>query len=305
MVLTYEGHDITRYVSIAKCICRDVSCGRADSMELVFHHAAAWYQWKPKVDDTISASLDGFSTGKMFLNAIQPEGDKIRMIATSLPSAARRRTWTAYRKMTLETIMRRCAAEIGLEAALYGVDGTMRYPFILRENEGSAAFLDRLGQMEGLAVKAVNGKMRGISVEYAQGLDAVKTFYIDPDRDKVTHTRQENQKYSTLTVLTPGARVIAQDSNAAWGNAITITGLSAMKAVQAGRWARGMLLMHNRQQERLVMKIPYEPSMCAMQRVDVDGTTDAKGAWIVDEAEQDLIDRSTAIKLVRVVTTIR
>jgi len=175
----------------------------------------------------------------------------------------------------------------------------------LRENEGSAAFLDRLGQMEGLAVKAVNGKMRGISVEYAQGLDAVKTFYIDPDRDKVTHTRQENQKYSTLTVLTPGARVIAQDSNAAWGNAITITGLSAMKAVQAGRWARGMLLMHNRQQERLVMKIPYEPSMCAMQRVDVDGTTDAKGAWIVDEAEQDLIDRSTAIKLVRVVTTIR
>ena len=305
MVLTYEGHDITQYVSIARCICRDVSCGRADSMELEFHHAAAWYQWKPKVDDTISASLDGFSTGKMYLNAIQPEGDRIRMIATSLPSAARRRTWAAYRDMTMETIMRRCAAEFGLEAALYGVDGTMRYSFMLREYEGGAAFLDRLGQMEGIAVKAVNGKIRGISVAYAQGLDPVKTLYIDTDRDNVIHTRQENQKYSTLTVLTPKARVVAQDSGAAYGNAITITGLNAMNAAQAGRWARGILLMHNRQQERLVMKIPYTPSMCAMQRVDVNGTTDANGAWIVDEAEQDLIGRSTAIRLLRVINTIR
>ena len=84
MNLVYKDHDITDYVNITKCVCRNVSCGRADSMELEFDHAASWYAWGPKEDDTIIGSLEGFTTGKMFLNAVMPEGDKFRIIATAL-----------------------------------------------------------------------------------------------------------------------------------------------------------------------------------------------------------------------------
>lgn len=305
MVLTYEGHDITDYVNITKCVCRDVSCGRADSMELEFDHAATWYSWGPKEDDTIIASLDGFSSGKMYLNAILPEGDKFRIIATALPSAARRKAWGTFRDMTFETVMQRCAAEIGMDAKLYGVDGKIKYPFLLRQNEGCAAFLDRLGRWEGLAIKAVNGAMRAVSVEYAQDLDAEQSLYIDTKQDGVVYTRLENKKYSMLTVISPDARVIASDSGATYGSPKTIDTLPATGAVQAGRWARGVLLMHNRQQERLTIKSSFNASMCALRRVDIDGTTDATGEWMVDTAEHDLVNRGTEINLVRVIRTIR
>lgn len=305
MILTYEGRDITDYVSITECICRDASCGRADSVELEFDHAAAWHRWKPKEDDTIIASLDGFTTGKMYLNAIQPAGDKFRIIATALPSAARRKAWATFRDMTLEEIILRCAAEIGMDGKPYGIEKNTRYAFLLRENEGCAAFLDRLGRWEGLAIKAVNGAFRAVSVEYAQGLDPVQNLWIDGSQDGTIYSRQENKKISTLTVLSPYARVIASDSAAIYGSAASLSGLPVTDAVQAGRWARGALLMHNRQQERLSIKMQFNPSMCAMMRVDVDGTTDANGAWIIDEAQHDLVNRTSEIKLVRAITTIR
>ncbi len=305
MNLVYKDHDITDYVNITKCVCRNVSCGRADSMELEFDHAASWYAWGPKEDDTIIGSMDGFTTGKMFLNAVMPEGDKFRIIATALPSASKRKAWDTYVDMTLGSIMQRCAAEIGMDGKLYGIDGNIRYPYLTRNYEGCAAFLDRLGRWEGLAVKAVNGAMRGVSVEYAQGLDAVQNLWIDTKQDGVTYTRQENKKISALTLLSPHARVVASDSNAAYGSSLTISGLPVTDPVQAGRWARGILLMHNRQQERLTIRMEFNPSMRAMMRVDIDGTTDASGAWIVDEVEHDLVNRTSEIKLVRAITTIR
>lgn len=305
MNLLYEGCDMTQYVNVTKCVCRDVSCGRADSMELEVDHAAAWARWKPQEDDVIIAGLDDYSTGRMYLNAVVPEGDRFRMLATALPSASRRKAWGVFRDMTLADILHQCAAEIGMEAKLYGTSGNIKYPFLMRENEGCAAFMNRLCKYEGIALKALNGAFRAISIDYAQGLPVVSSLWLDPDKEGVEHRRQAGKKISTLTILSPNAKVSATDSAATYGNAATISNLPIADKVQAGRWARGLLMAINRRAETLRVTGGFQPTITAMTRVNVDGSNQTFGEWLVDEAEHDLVNATTTTNMLRVITTIQ
>lgn len=305
MELYYEGKDITGSVNVTKCVHRDVSHGRSDTLEIEFSRAAAWYRWGPEIDDEIRVVESGYDSGKLYLNTILPEGDRYRILATSLPTKANRKAWDTYRNFTLESIMNRCATEIGMGAKLYGIDSGYRYPFLMRQNEGCAAFLDRLATWEGLALKAVNGSFRGIGIEYAQNRNPIQTLHITPDTTGTKYTRQPNAKRSAITIRTPYAEATAKDSAASGMYQVVKTEIPAMDAATAGRWARGMLLHHNRKAETFSMSTKFNPHMTAMVRIDIEGGTDADGQWIVDEAEHDLKNGSTDIRLVRVIDTIK
>lgn len=302
MNLYYEGKDITGSVNIRRCVHRDVSHGRADSLEIEMDHAAAWYRWGAKTDDKIRIMHNGYDTGDLYLNAVYPERDTFRILATSLPSAARRKAWGSFENKSLENIVRHLAAECGLEARLYGVNAALIYPFLLRRNEGCAAFLDRLGKWEGTVVKAFNGAFRAISVEYAQALEPSRNLRITTDQKGVTYTKRENIKYSGVTVSTPYAQATVFDAAAGGNNHPVMTHLPAHDMAQAMRFARGLLLMHNREAERLSISSTFDAGMTSMIRVDVDGNTDANGQWLVDEVEHDLYNGQSTAKLLRVLT---
>ena len=136
-------------------------------------------------------------------------------------------------------------------------------------------------------------------------MNPVQTITIDTKQPGVNYTRMETGKYSSLTLKTPYVCATANDNGAAPGNPFTISSLPAREIVQAGRWARGTLLAHNRQAECLKVNSIFNPSMTALVRVDVEGTTDANGQWIVDEVEHDLINLTSETKMLRVITTIQ
>lgn len=300
MNLYYEGVDITGSVNITRCIHRDVSHGRADSLEIEMDHAAAWYRWGAKTDDTIRITHNGYDTGILYLNAVYPERDKFKILATSLPSAARRKAWGTYKNKSLETITRHLAAECGLEAKLYGIDAALTYPFLLRRNEGCAAFLDRLGKWEGTVIKAFNGAFRAISVEYAQGLEPSRNLRITTDQKGVTYTKRENTKFSGVTVSTPYAQATVHDANAGGNNHPVLTNLPARDAAQAMRFARGLLMMHNREAEKLIVSTSFDAALTSMIRIDVSGNTDANGQWLVDEVEHDIYNGHSTARMLRV-----
>lgn len=301
--LIYEGTDMGGYANVIRCVHRAYAHGRADSLELEVDHAAAWYRWKPKKDDAIVAERDGYSTGRMYLNSMVPEGDRFRIVASSLPAAARRVAWQGYENETLSAIMHRCAAECGMGEGIYGLDGDVRYRYMLRRNEGSAAFLERLCRMEGMALMALNGAFRALSVAWAQRRAASVDLWIDTDQPEVTHRRQPAERASALTVYAPGIRVTARDSLGISQNTRSVA-LPATDAAQAGRWARGLLLMENRECERVTMKSAFNAAMKPMVRAQIEGPTDATGSWLVDSVEQDLKDGGTEAVLLRCVESI-
>ena len=300
MNLYYEGVDITGSVNITRCVHRDVSHGRADGLEIELDRAAAWYRWGAKTDDTIRITHDGYDTGILYLNAVYPEGDKFRILATSLPSAARRRAWGSFQNRSLSTIVRHLAAECGLEAKLYGISAALTYPFLLRRNEGCAAFLNRLGEWEGAVIKAFNGAFRAISVEYAQALPASRHMSITVDQKGVKYTRRDNIKFSGVSVESPYAQATAFDPSVAGNNHPVLTHLPVFDAAQANRFAHGILLMNNRKAEQLSISSVFDAGMTSMIRVDVEGNTDANGSWLVDEVEHDMKNGTSTAKLLRV-----
>jgi phage protein D len=305
MQLIYEGTDITEYCDVVKCVHRDVSGGRSDSLELELENAETWYRWAPQRDDRIEVQMDGYSTGALYLSTILPEKGRYRIWATSLPSAARRKAYAAYKGMQLSDIVAACAAECGMGSALYGLDKGIAYPYMLRHRESAAAFLSRILQWEGAPLKALDGRLIAIDIRYAQGLDAAQTIEIDADTEGIRHIRRDDARLASIAIKTPYAYGRAEDAEASYGQHEIYTEYPATDAAQAARWAGGLLLFRNREAEELTLDMEYNPGLTASARIDIQSTTDAAGKWLIDEAEHDFYEKRSRARLVRCIETIR
>ena len=302
--MIYEGKDITRDVVITKCVHRDVSRGKCDMLELELDHAATWYKWDPQRDETIEISCGGYSTGKLYLNTIKPEQRHFRILATALPSGSRQKKYDSFEQKTLMEIGARCAAECGLGFQTYGISGGLEYPYLLRAMEGSAEFLSRLAAMEGAALKIVNGACKLIGIQWAQALPRCALLHITTKQQNCVHCYTEHGKFGGIRVVSPFAQASAADATAR-GYIQTRADLPVRDSAQAGRWARGLLISHNREADMLTLTdAAYNPALTAMAHVTVDGDTDAKGEWLIDEVEHDFFNGRDTLRLLRFVTGI-
>lgn len=301
MRLYYEDVDITDQVQIASAVVRDVSCGRADSLELVVNNAAAWYAWQPAGNDRIRVTQDGYDSGDMYLNAIAPEEDSYRIIASGARNEAKWLSNKSFEGMTLQEIMNYNAAECRMGVTIFGIDEKTKYDYLIRQNEGCAAFLNRLAEMEGAVLKTYSGKFTMIGIHEAQKLPAMETVFLTDEQPGFYYERKENTKYRSVTIKTPFTNVTATDRSAPEGKNKTICSLPATDNVTAGRWASGLLLSMNRKAECAYLQTEFRPNWTAMRRIDIAGNTTANGQWIIDETEHDLINMTSTAVLYRCV----
>lgn len=305
MEIIYEGYDITEWAQVRKCVCRDTAGNRCDSLDIEFENAAGWYNLEPKEDDQIIVSHNGYDTGVMYVNTIVPEDGRFRILATSLPCAARAKGYQSFTGKTIEEIMRACAISSGMDFQIFGIDGGTVIPYVQRENEGCAAFLSRFLRWEGAVLKCVNGKLTAIGIEYAQGREAHQTIEITADQPGMEYNRS-GQAYRLLTVETPYASATAQDMSVPSNHSsITVNDAPARDSIQAGRWARGILLDENRKCETLIMPSAFNVGYTSMTRIDIEGSSDAVGSWLIQEATHDFIELKSTATMHRCITTIQ
>lgn len=304
MALIWNGVDITGRVDITGCIHRDYSHGRCDCLELTMDRAAEWYAWKPEPDDEIIYTDGYYSTGRLYLNSVAPEGDQFRVFATATRQAAAQRAWEVFAGETFGSIIRKCAAECGMDGKIFGMNEALPYPFVVRQNTGCAAFLDHIGQWEGAAIKALDGAFRAVGIEYAQALEPVMEIDIISRTPGTRYARRQRRRLSALKVVSPYAEATARDRTAERAGMETVAYLPAMDGGMARRWAHGLLLMRNREAETLELTQGINLAMTALIRVDVTGSTPMAGKWIIDHVEHDFINRQSKASLCRVIDTI-
>ena len=304
MEIYYQGTNITEAVLVRSCVVRDVANERCDSLDIVFENAAGWYRWQPEEDDEIVVTHNGYDSGAMYLNTILPEDGKYRIFATSLPCAARAKGNMSFAGRTIEEIMRACAIQCGMGFRLFGLKGGIAIPYIERNNEGCAAFLRRLLTLEGAALKCVNGAFTAIGIAYAQRREPLQRITLAADQPGVEYMRC-GQTLRALRVDAPYASATAEDMAVPASHSTECAGLPARDDGQAGRWARGLLLEKNRACERLMIPSTFNPGFTAMERIDIEGGTDAAGAWLIEEVTHDLIQLKSTAKLRRCISTIR
>lgn len=305
MNLIYQGKDITQYVNIRSCVGRDYSGERCDSLQIQFENASSWYRWGPEEDDQIRITHNGYDTGILYLNTILPEDGKYRILASALPCSARRKQNRSFSGKTIEEIMRACAAGSGMDFKIFGIDGSAIIPYIHQENESAAAFLHRLLTMEGAALKCVNGKYTAIGILWAQQREAGQTIQISA-KQRGTDYQRSGETVKAITIRTPYAASTASDTSVPSShNRITRNDIPAKSNLQAGRWARGLLLDMNRKCETLRIETRFNSGFTAMSRIDVTGGTDADGKWLIREAEHDFVNMTSCVVMHRCVTTIQ
>lgn len=302
MTIYYEGVDITASVNARSCVVRDEATGRADSLDIVFEDAGQWISWKPEEDQRIRVTQDGYDSGEMYVHTVAPEDRRFRVLATSLRCAARQKEYRSFSGQTIGGIMSFTAAQTGMDYRAFGLNTDIEIPYIEQEFETAAAFLCRLMKLEGATLKCVQGRYTGIGLQWAQARSPVETVRITPSQDGARYSRT-GQRLRRLTVATPSATAAALDTDApATCPELILGGLAARSYEQALRWATGLLTHINRRAEELRLDTIFNPRMTAMERVNVTGGTDADGAWLVDEVEHDLIERTTTAILRRCVT---
>jgi len=305
--ILYQGYDITEYAHVRKCVAHDTADDRCDSLDIEFDNAAGWYGWGPQEDDQIIVSHGDYDTGIMYVNTIIPVNGKFRIIATSLPSTARIRGYTSFKNNTIEEIMRICAISSGMDYRIYGIDPDITIPYIERNDEGYGAFLCRLLRMESANLKCVNGRFVAIGIEWAQSRDAHQTITVKADMSGMEY-RRIGRRYRTLTIKTPWASATATDTAITGNYCITLSHPPARDVLQAGRWARGLLLHKNRQHERLAITTDYNVGFTAMTRINIKDNTDcadAAGEWIIAQAHHDIFNKKSSVEMFRCISTIQ
>lgn len=306
MRIYYEGVDITEHdrVQVRSCTTRDTCGGRCDSLEIEFENSAAWYGWKPQEDDKIIVTNGSYNTGIMYLNTILPEEGRYRILATSLPCNARKKQYRSFIGKTIEEIMHACGVVTGMDFAVYGIDGKTVIPYIQQEYESSPAFLNRLLTWEGAKLKCVNGRYTAIGILFAQSREAHQTIEITPQQSGTQYKRC-GVRTRSIAIKTPYCGATATDIDVSSAYEQITLGLPARNDIQAGRWARGLLLDKNRQCESLTIESEFNPGLEAMTRIDVEGGTDADGQWLIEDVEHDLFNLSSKAKLYRCISTIQ
>lgn len=302
MRVYYNGTDITEYVEVKSCIVRDLSGDKCDSINIVFENADTWFMWGTDVDDQIYIVDEEYESGAMYVNTVLPEDNTYRVLATALPERARNKGNNSFINMSLEEIMRSCAAISNMGYQIYGIDKDIIIPYIERRNEGCAAFLSRLLTLEGAVLKCINGNYVAIGIEYTQSLSTDIKLMIDAEQSGVRYMRK-GKRARQYEVYSPYASATAVDVIA---DGITISeSMPVLDVVQAGRWARNKLLSHNMDVEHVYMSTDLNSGYTSMIKIEIEGNTDATGEWLVKEVEHDLIRRSTFTTLMRCINTIQ
>ena len=305
MNLYYQGTDITRYVRMLSCVVRDSAGERCDSLKIEFDDAKTWIDWGVQEDDEIRITHNGYDSGTLYLNTVLPENGLYTLLATALPCGARRKEYRSFTGKSLEEILRDCGMASGMGYALYGLEGKTVIPYIQQENEGCAAFLRRLLQAEGAELKCVNGKYAGIGILYAQELKPSQRLELTPKTEKAEY-RRAGSSLRALTVRTPYGSATATDASVPSSHSRQVrNNLPARDSAQAGRWARGMLLAENRKCETLALETAFNIGFTAMARIDISGSTEATGEWLVQEAEHDMINLTSRAVLHRCIRSIQ
>lgn len=302
--IMYEGADITEYVQVRSCIVRDTAGSRCDSLALELENAAGYERWGLSEDDQIIVERDGYDSGIMYVNTVQADEGRYRIYATSLPCKARQKGYDSFSSKTIGEIIEYCSAYSGMEYAVYGLDPDTVIPYIERNNEGYAAFLARFLALEGAVLKCVNGKYTAIGIEYAQDIPVMNTLRISTVQKGMQYSRN-GITYRGLTVKNAYVDVTAEDTNIPDDHVWLTKNLPALNAVQASRWARGMLLKLNRESEFVYLKSNFNPGLTSMIRIDIEGMMESAGEWLIEEVEHDLKNLKTITTLRRCIRTIR
>ncbi len=304
MRVMVNGVDITDRYKIDRAVTRDSDGGEQDIFEVACTGKEAYTDIvRVKSDDVLTASMDGYSTGELYVHTAFGRDGKYALSARGTRRSADEKRWACYEDVTLMELMHLAAVELDMGFGQYGITD-QKYKRLVRRDESWPMFLRRILRLESAVLKCTNGKLLAISIPWAQGQKAVKAYDIAPNQSGCSYNETFEQYREcvleevevtgkAVDIAVPGSRTLRPQGIDTDGN----------KAL-ARRWAAGELLCMNRAARNVEMELPFDPELAAMSRVDLTGLNVTQGKWLAGMVKHEPLQKRTKMILRPCIETI-
>ena len=286
--VTYKGVDITDSIAISRCYHDMYASGQSDSLHLRVKDALnLWDAWAPAMGDEIRIDYGAISTGTMFVSSVSPENGAFSIIAHSAPKSGYDLQSKAWQQVHLLQVGAEIAKRHSLSFVSYGVEDRL-YSYILQDNEGDFAFVNRLARREGCSILIYDKILVMYYEPYMEAQEPSETFNVALDGEyKNTDLRSElynsciveNGMYSGEFSVSNGSSRVFRPTDI--GN----IGSNA----EAGRFAKNLLRYANKGCYRGYVRSKVLPGYAAASTVYLDNPRAASwnGPVFIDHIRND------------------
>lgn len=297
-----NGYDISGEIDVQGAKTTDNSGGKADVCEVTLEQAEKISHWEITEGMPLEISEGGYSTGEMYIDEAEKNPDGTFTIrARSLPIHAKEKRWGCFENVTLHDLLLSGATALGLDCALYGVEGKTMLRRAVQRNQTWPEFLAAVFKSEGAALKFDGGRVLAIGYKWAFEQKPVRVLH---DAGKGRYLRQP--KLRTLRVCGGEIEARATDESAVGSMSMTLYGQQLYDLPQAIRSAKNQLLANNVDCETYILPLGgMDTEIAAMSRIDLYGSAATVGNWFASSVTHDFMAKRSTMTLKRCITTIK
>lgn len=292
MKLLWNNENIEPNIEIQDIIMHDHAGGVADSMEIYIPDPEqAWAKWKPQKGDTIEAVVDGYSTGKMFLDGWKVKGHSFIAAAISMPKKGKSKDFRAWSGATLIEIFGDIASACGLGVESYDIHN-YNYDRVDKNGVENLAFLKYLSDREGYSLKCHNGKAVIFGEKAFESKSAVKTISRDQLIGDCHFGSEAVELYSKgiMKYYDSGGSLIeyTYEVPGIYGGVLRLDEHAASIG-EAERFVKSALRRTNKWESKGFFSIQLDTTISATVNVDIAGLGAADGKWYLTRVDHSLL----------------
>jgi hypothetical protein len=294
--LIYYGRDITGSVELNKVTITDNAGGISDSAELVFSDTEGlWSRWNPQKGETFEVKNDGFSSGLLYVDALEQQRGKFLLKGLSIPQNAKTAQTKSWEEIRFLSLAGEIAGKYGYKLKTYGVQNWL-YSRVDQIEQTDFEFLAYRCMLEGYILKINGGKMIIYDIDYLKMQAAQKVVYRDELLGEYFFKSSATGLYHSCVVRGNALQAEYTPNNAPAGPTLK-KNLPAGNLAEARRWARGLLIYANQSENVGSIQVHLDAGIAAGSMLEISGVGMADGKYFVDQAIQKLTEERTLLRL--------
>ena len=300
----YEDVDVLADdTKLNACVMHDRAGGEADGLTAVFADPLGlWAKWNPQRGDKVRLVDGDFDSGILYVDDPRASGGFFRLEAVSVPPSIRQPRTKVWRDVRLSEIISDMASQAGLTAQTYDIQD-YRYGAISQHAETDMAFLARICQREGYAVKVTDDHLvvfSELALENAAPQATVDKVETAPGHDfsagvgllsssQVRYFNIQKSRLISQTVTDPDIKGGQSRKNE-----------YCETDGEAQRWACGYLRTANKNAHLGKIQLLQQSAYAAGSTISLTGFDgENNGAWFVYGVDQDAVNARTTLLLRR------
>lgn len=287
-------------IDVSNVMMMDRVSGEADSLDILLPASQPlWDSWENIEGSKIKINKDGYSTGTMYFDFKEAEGNYLKVSAVSFPSTAR----SSYSKSWINVGLNSFISELSNKAKLDSVMfyDTQDYPYssLQMVNEGLIGRIAKMALNEGYVLKINDSKALIINEKVYENKLAVKTIYASQFQGNAKFEHDSNSLIASIYLgylSTDSTRITKKIELPLNGRDIIISEHVDSEA-HAERLLKSILRQANKYKDTVTFNIALDVSVAAGVVIDLQGNdeTSNDGDWYVYQVNHSLVKERTRI----------